>query len=204
MNNPKDLKYTKSDEWIRVDGNVGTVGITDYAQEQLSDVVYVEVTAGIGETVRGFAAEAAQASGGKTLEFLTVLNQSISRDFTYVTRDMGAPRPPEVTLAAREGSCRDFAVLFAAACRAAGLAARFVSGYNAGAERPEADMHAWAEVYIEGGGWRGYDPSSGLAVSTGHVAVAAAAEPALAAPVTGTFRGPAQARLTYSISVQAL
>ncbi len=52
MSNPKDLKYTKSDEWIRVEGNVGTVGITDYAQEQLSDVVYVEVTAGVGETVQ--------------------------------------------------------------------------------------------------------------------------------------------------------
>ncbi len=52
MNNPKDLKYSKSDEWIRVEGKIGTVGITDYAQEQLSDVVYVEVTAGIGETVQ--------------------------------------------------------------------------------------------------------------------------------------------------------
>jgi glycine cleavage system H protein len=52
MSNPKDLKYTKSDEWIRVEGNVGTVGITDYAQEQLSDVVYVEVTAGVGEAVQ--------------------------------------------------------------------------------------------------------------------------------------------------------
>jgi glycine cleavage system H protein len=52
MSNPKDLKYTKSDEWIRVEGNVGTVGITDFAQEQLSDVVYVEVTAGVGETVQ--------------------------------------------------------------------------------------------------------------------------------------------------------
>ncbi len=52
MNNPKDLKYSKSDEWIRVEGKIGTVGITDYAQEQLSDVVYVEVTAGVGETVQ--------------------------------------------------------------------------------------------------------------------------------------------------------
>ena len=52
MSNPTDLKYTKTDEWIRVEGKIGTVGITAYAQEQLSDVVYVEVTAAIGETVQ--------------------------------------------------------------------------------------------------------------------------------------------------------
>lgn len=49
MDIPGELKYTKNDEWIRVDGNVGTVGITDYAQDQLSDVVYVEVVLAEGE-----------------------------------------------------------------------------------------------------------------------------------------------------------
>ena len=49
MNIPPDLKYTENDEWIRVEGNTGTIGITDYAQDQLSDVVYVEVIADEGE-----------------------------------------------------------------------------------------------------------------------------------------------------------
>lgn len=39
---PNDRRYTKSHEWVRVDGDVATVGITDYAQEQLGDVVFVE------------------------------------------------------------------------------------------------------------------------------------------------------------------
>jgi glycine cleavage system H protein len=43
MNIPENLKYTKSDEWIKVEGNIGTVGITDYAQNALSDVIYVEL-----------------------------------------------------------------------------------------------------------------------------------------------------------------
>ena len=42
---PKELKYTKEHEWIRVEGNLATVGITDYAQEQLSDIVYLELPA---------------------------------------------------------------------------------------------------------------------------------------------------------------
>ncbi len=51
MEFPADLKYTENDEWIRLEGNVGTIGITDYAQEQLSDVVYVEVSVSVGDTV---------------------------------------------------------------------------------------------------------------------------------------------------------
>jgi glycine cleavage system H protein len=42
---PADLKYTKEHEWVRLDGDVGTVGITDYAQDQLGDIVFVELPA---------------------------------------------------------------------------------------------------------------------------------------------------------------
>lgn len=51
MDFPKDLKYTENDEWIRVEGDKGTVGISDFAQDQLSDIVYVEITAAIGDEV---------------------------------------------------------------------------------------------------------------------------------------------------------
>lgn len=43
MNFPDDLKYTKDHEWVRVDGSIATVGITDYAQNSLGDIVYVEL-----------------------------------------------------------------------------------------------------------------------------------------------------------------
>ena len=43
MNIPENLKYTKDHEWIKVDGDVATVGVTDFAQEQLGDVVFVEI-----------------------------------------------------------------------------------------------------------------------------------------------------------------
>ena len=46
----QDLKFTKNDEWIRVEGDQGTVGISDYAQQQLSDIVFFETTVGVGET----------------------------------------------------------------------------------------------------------------------------------------------------------
>jgi len=136
------------------------------------------------------------------LDFLSLLNARLYREIRAVVRDEGVPYPADVTLRRREGSCRDVALLFCAACRARGIAARFVSGYEQAAASGQGHMHAWAEVYLPGGGWRGYDPSRGLAVSTGHVAVAAAADPSLAAPVVGSFRGAARSNMEFSISMQ--
>lgn len=52
MKVPENLKYTKSDEWLLVDGKVATLGVTDFAQDQLSDVVFVEITVEKGEAVK--------------------------------------------------------------------------------------------------------------------------------------------------------
>jgi len=52
MNIPTDMKYTENDEWIKFEGNTGTIGITDYAQEQLSDIVFVEIIAEQDETLQ--------------------------------------------------------------------------------------------------------------------------------------------------------
>jgi transglutaminase-like putative cysteine protease len=157
------------------------------------------------EEVRQFAQSLADANGGRTLDFLSALTQTLFQRTSHIVRDEGAPLAPEATLRDATGSCRDLAVLFADACRCMGIPARFVSGYETGGVEflEHAHMHAWAEVYLEGGGWRGYDPSRGLAVAAGHVAVAAAADPLLAAPVTGTFRGKANAGMQFQISVQA-
>lgn len=43
MNTPNNLKYTKDHEWVKVDGNIAIVGITDYAQDQLGDIVFVDI-----------------------------------------------------------------------------------------------------------------------------------------------------------------
>ena len=50
MNFPKDLKYTKNDEWVRVEDNIAIIGVSDYAQDQLSDIVYLEVSMDVGES----------------------------------------------------------------------------------------------------------------------------------------------------------
>jgi len=53
MNFPKNIKYTKDHEWIKVEGNIGYIGITDYAQGELGDVVYVDIDSDLKEIVKG-------------------------------------------------------------------------------------------------------------------------------------------------------
>jgi glycine cleavage system H protein len=51
LNHPANLKYSKTDEWVRVEGNEVVIGITDYAQDQLGDIVYVELLVDAGQTI---------------------------------------------------------------------------------------------------------------------------------------------------------
>jgi transglutaminase-like putative cysteine protease len=155
--------------------------------------------------VSELATTLARESGADTIAFLTALNHWINRNCRYEIREDGPPVAAGVTLERRCGSCRDFSVLFIDACRYNGLAARFVSGYHGG--KPDHDkrfMHAWAEVYLLGAGWRGYDPTHNVAVANRHVAVAAAADPVSATPIAGTFRSTgATATMTADIRIQS-
>lgn len=51
MNIPQDLKYTKDHEWIKIEGNSATIGITDFAQNELGDIVYVDISS-VGQDVK--------------------------------------------------------------------------------------------------------------------------------------------------------
>jgi glycine cleavage system H protein len=94
MEYPADLKYTQSDEWIRLEGKVATLGITDFAQDQLSDIVFVEVVAGVGtalqkgkavasvESVKA-ASEVYTPAGGKVVE----VNEALSATPELVNSD---------------------------------------------------------------------------------------------------------------------
>ncbi len=158
-------------------------------------------------SVAAWAAELAAAVDQDTTAFLIKLADRIHHEFQHVGRFEGEPMAPEQTLFGRSGACRDTAMLFVAACRSQGLAARFVSGYSIHhpPEVTEHELHAWAEVYLPGAGWRGYDPSLGLAVADGHLVLATAPDHQLAAAVTGTFRGTGvTSTLTYDLSVRAL
>lgn len=143
-----------------------------------------------GDPVRELSETIVRHAHGQLADFLLQLCEHLHEHWTIVCREHGTPWRPRQTLERRSGACRDLAWLFVDACRGVGLASRFVSGYQEGdAEKDDRDLHAWAEVFVPDAGWRGFDPTLGLAVGDRHVVVAAAVNPQDAAPVMGSIRG---------------
>jgi transglutaminase-like putative cysteine protease len=142
----------------------------------------------------------------ETYVLLARLCKAIQQSFSYEAREQPGVQSAADTLARGIGSCRDFATLFLKAVRFWGLAARFVSGYlNA----PSSDgrsgaSHAWAEVYLPGAGWKGFDPTIGEITGSRHIAVAVARRPDTVSPVTGSYFGPPGAKLAVGVWVREL
>ena len=130
-------------------------------------------------------------SAMQSYALLDKINQEIMSRFTYFAREEPGVQTPGQTLAWRQGSCRDFAALFVETCRYLGLASRFVSGYAhaPATEHWSTTTHAWAEVYLPGAGWKGFDPTNGEVAGSRHIAVAVAHHPESVPPVSGSFIG---------------
>lgn len=146
------------------------------------------------------------ATSGNVVSFVTELSQQIYNHCGYVLRETGSPYPPGITWTKQSGSCRDYTVLWMEVCRAAGLATRFVSGYQEGdLDQDERHLHAWAEVYLPGAGWRGFDPTHGLAVADRHIALVAASTAKETSPVSGAVKTPgASSQMEYGLKINLL
>ena len=158
------------------------------------------------DAVAELAQQAAHKAGNQLPDTLTQLAKLIQSTCPPEYREYGPPLSPAETLSRRTGSCRDLTLLYIHAARSLGLAARFVTGYEwAEDETLRNELHAWAEVYLPGAGWRGYDPSSGLAVANQHIPLAASANHEQAAAVSGSYVGPLGIdSLTHEVNVSRL
>ncbi len=170
------------------------------------------VTAPLGPRLESYLAELSKMDHAGTLDRVVALNQRVEADIDYLVRMEPGIQTPEETLEKRSGSCRDSGWLLVQILRNMGLAARFVSGYliqlkpdvkplegPSGAAEDFTDLHAWAEVYLPGGGWIGLDPTSGLLASEGHIPVAATPDPSSAAPITGAHE---KAEVSFDFDMQ--
>ena len=142
-----------------------------------------------GLSVKAFSDSLASKTENDILTFLIELTGEIYNTFTYEKREKGEPYSPEFTLKAKTGSCRDLAVLFMECCRYQGFASRFVSGYRIDKDSIEnTDLHAWCEVFIEGAGWKGFDPSMGLAVTNEYFTLSSSYSSFITLPIIGSYR----------------
>lgn len=125
----------------------------------------------------------------ETYLLLEWINKAIATGFVYQQREQPGVQTPAATLASHSGSCRDFATLFIESCHYLGLAARFISGYvySPAPVMGQGATHAWAEVYLPGTGWKGFDSTSGQLVGNDHIALAVGRHPESLPPVAGSF-----------------
>lgn len=142
-----------------------------------------------------------------TRDVLTRMNAHIGQSFEYKARDEEGTQTPLETLALGSGSCRDYALLMMEATRRLGIATRFVSGYlydasldnDATGQAPGESVtgagstHAWLQAYLPGAGWLAFDPTNNLMGSGQLIRVGVARDPALAAPISGSWYGDAEA-----------
>lgn len=135
-----------------------------------------------------------------TRELLVAMSRAIRSGLRYEAREAEGTQSPDQTLARGAGTCRDYALLLIEACRRLGMAARFVSGYlydpaldraepNASVITGAGATHAWAEVYLPGAGWMGFDPTNPEAAPSSLIRVAYASDPRHAVPLAGTWFG---------------
>lgn len=141
----------------------------------------------------------------QTYTALQRIASHIYNNFTYKLREEPGVQSAKETLSCNTGSCRDFAQLFMDAAKCMGLAARFVTGYlHAPGLDAAGATHAWAEVYLPGAGWKGFDPTIGQMAGTDHIPVAVARLSKSVPPIAGSFIGEPESTLDVGVWVSKL
>lgn len=181
-----------------------------YLPEEKPDLLqYQQLSYPQDETaLRNWLSQSGFAQGTtETYVMLDGMSKRIAQSLNYTVREEFGVQTPAQTIGAGSGSCRDYATLFIEVCRCLGLACRFVSGYlHAPGTIPDhASTHAWAEVYLPGPGWKGFDPTIGELTGNRHIPVAVARHPEAVPPVSGSFRGNVHTpEMTVKVEVTAI
>jgi transglutaminase-like putative cysteine protease len=146
---------------------------------------------------------AAGVSAGDPLERLHDLLAEVRKRVAYVPGVTDAHTGAAEALADGRGVCQDHAHVFIAAARTHGVPARYVTGYLVLNDAATSDAHhAWAEAWVEGLGWVGFDVANGICPTDRYVRLACGLDARSAAPVIGSRRGGGSERMDVAVNVQ--
>jgi transglutaminase-like putative cysteine protease len=153
--------------------------------------------------MKTFAAGLRAESETDTLGFLHALLVQLNEYMTFDTDPTHPGTSAAEAFALKRGVCQDYAHVFIACARSAGVPARYVSGHFMRADGivDQEASHAWTEAYVEGLGWVGFDPTNGISTTDAHVRVAIGLDYLGAAPVRGTRYGGGRETLEVAIRV---
>lgn len=139
----------------------------------------------------------------ETLETLHMLMAAVRRAVSYEIGSTTAHTSAAEALAEGKGVCQDHAHVFIAAARSLHIPARYVNGYFlSGTEAPSEAHHAWAEAWVPGLGWVGFDPANGTCPTERYVRLACGLDSVSAAPIRGTQKGGENEALDVAVEVQ--
>ncbi len=137
------------------------------------------------------------------IKSLHVLMHAVRDAVDYEIGITNAHTSAAEALADGKGVCQDHAHVFIAAARAMGIPARYVNGYLLEeTDGPAEAHHAWAEAWVDGLGWIGFDPANRICPTDAYVRLAVGLDAAYAAPIRGTRRGGANEELDVIVEVQ--
>lgn len=156
------------------------------------------------EAIRTLAAEAKRLSDGSALDFAHRLMGAVRDAVDYRIGETHAATTAAEALSHSYGVCQDHTHVFVSAARAERLPARYVSGYLWDDVDTEYEAsHAWAEAYIDGLGWVGFDVANRICPTDAHVRVACGLDYLEAAPVRGLRRGGGEETMEVRLRVDA-
>ena len=138
-----------------------------------------------------------------TLDTLHWLMAAVREAVSYEIGVTHAHTTASEALSDGKGVCQDHAHVFISAARALGVPARYVNGYFlSGTLAPAEAHHAWAEAWVDGLGWVGFDPANGTCPTERYVRLACGLDALSAAPIRGTQRGGTEEALDVTVEVQ--
>jgi transglutaminase-like putative cysteine protease len=148
-------------------------------------------------------AREADAGGGAPLERAHRLQDMVTARIAYTPGSTDGATTAAAALAAGEGVCQDHAHVLIAAARSLGWPARYVAGYYLPAEDGGDDLatHAWAEIWVQGLGWVGFDAANDLCPTDAYVRVCSGLDSADATPMRGHSEGGSHETMDVSVSV---